>query len=649
MKRIIACLLCTMMILQGSIPADAAEAVVLENTAEELFLNETEESEKAEEPAGSDETEIAEESTDLNETEIAEEAAESDLSEEMENPEEDPLYGRAHGWVEEESDGIQLYSTPDEYTHDSRFDGYEIRKVIDVSSYQLVIDWKQVKATGIDYAFIRAGFRGYGNGALKTDTYFEKNIKNAIANGVKVGVYIFSQAITEQEAVEEAEYLMNLISGYDVSLPVVMDYEYASGSNGSTGRLYNANLSKSQATKICRKFCATVEAEGYTPMLYANKNMLEKSLNASDISKDYKIWLARYNTSAGYSGDYEFWQYTSTAKINGITANEGKVDMNFWYVDPDGWKNPVGKIVEISDTYAKRLYGSSRYETSFEIANALKAELKVSKFSHIIVANGTNFADALAGSYLASIKNAPIIMTNGKNAQDVRNYINNHVKKGGTVYLLGGTAAVPEGVGCGLGEYNVKRLSGKTRYETNLAILKEAKISSSEILVCTGKSFADSLSASATGKPILLVNKELSQEQKTYLSSLSGKTFYILGGTSAVSEALEQELTQYGTVERIGGATRAETSVMIAEKFFKSPSSIVLASSGNFPDGLCGGPLAAKKKVPMILTKTGSESAAKAYAQANDIHEGLVLGGNNEKLITNKTAGNILGWISHMK
>lgn len=638
MKRIIACLLCTMMFLQGSIPADAAEAVILEDTAEELFWNETEESEETEELAGSEETETAKE------------AAESDLSEEMENPEEDPLYGRAHGWVEEESDGIQLYDTTDEYIHDSRFDGYTIRKVIDVSQYQKNIDWVQVKASGIEYAFIRAGFRGYGeSGSLNIDPYFEKNMQNAISAGVKVGVYFFSQAITEKEAVQEAEYVLDLISGYDVTLPVVIDYEYASGTNGFIGRLYNANLSKSQATAVCKKFCSTVELQGYTPMLYANKNMLEQDLNAGEIAKSYKIWLARYNTTADYAGKYEFWQYTSTARVNGITFSNGNVDMNFWYVDPNGWKNPVGKIVEISDTYAKRLYGSNRYETSFEIANALKAELKVSKFSHIIVANGTNFADALAGSYLASIKNAPIIMTNGKNAQDVRNYINNHVKKGGTVYLLGGTAAVPEGVGCGLGEYHVKRLSGKTRYETNLAILKEAKISSSEILVCTGKSFADSLSASATGKPILLVNKELSQEQKNYLSSLSGKTFYILGGTSAVSEALEQELTQYGTVERIGGATRAETSVMIAEKFFKSPSSIVLASSGNFPDGLCGGPLAAKKKVPMILTKTGSESAAKAYAQANDIHEGLVLGGNNEKLITNKTAGNILGWVSHMK
>lgn len=655
MKRIIAYLLCAMMFLQGSASVCAAEETEVLN-----YLEIQEEAEDLESPEVSEIQELQENTENLEEKELPEEdkdSEEQELPEEIkdleeqefleENPDEDPQYGRAHGYTEETKNEVSSGRTT--YEHDSRFDGYEIRKVIDVSSYQLVIDWKQVKAAGIDHAFIRAGFRGYGNGALKTDTYFEKNIKNAIANGVKVGVYIFSQAITEQEAVEEAEYLLDLISGYDVSLPVVMDYEYASGSNGSTGRLYNANLSKSQATKICRKFCATVEAEGYTPMLYANKNMLEKSLNASDISKDYKIWLARYNTSAGYSGDYEFWQYTSTAKINGITVNDGQVDMSFWYVDPNGWKNPVGKIVEISDTYAKRLYGSSRYETSFEIANALKSQLGISKFSHIIVADGTNFADALGGSYLAGIKNAPIIMTNGKNAQDVRNYIQNHVKKGGTVYILGGTAAVPEGVGCGLGDYTVKRLQGKTRYETNLAILKEAKVSSNEILVCTGKTFADSLSGSATGKPMLLVNKTLTEEQRSWLSSLSGKKFYILGGTGAVSTDIENELKVYGTVERIGGSNRYETSVLIAEKFFNSPSSIVLASSSIFADGLCGGPLALKKGAPLILTKTGSESAAKAYAQKYGIHEGLVLGGNNEKLITNKTTGNILGWISHMK
>lgn len=655
MKRIIAYLLCAMMFLQGSASVCAAEEtevlnyLEIQEEAEDLESPEVSEIQELQENTeNSEEKELPEEDKDSEEQELPEEIKDLEEQEFLEeNPDEDPQYGRAHGYTEETKNEVSSGRTT--YEHDSRFDGYEIRKVIDVSSYQLVIDWKQVKAAGIDHAFIRAGFRGYGNGALKTDTYFEKNIKNAIANGVKVGVYIFSQAITEQEAVEEAEYLLDLISGYDVSLPVVMDYEYASGSNGSTGRLYNANLSKSQATKICRKFCATVEAEGYTPMLYANKNMLEKSLNASDISKDYKIWLARYNTSAGYSGDYEFWQYTSTAKINGITVNDGQVDMSFWYVDPNGWKNPVGKIVEISDTYAKRLYGSSRYETSFEIANALKSQLGISKFSHIIVADGTNFADALGGSYLAGIKNAPIIMTNGKNAQDVRNYIQNHVKKGGTVYILGGTAAVPEGVGCGLGDYTVKRLQGKTRYETNLAILKEAKVSSNEILVCTGKTFADSLSGSATGKPMLLVNKTLTEEQKSWLSSLSGKKFYILGGTGAVSTDIENELKVYGTVERIGGSNRYETSVLIAEKFFNSPSSIVLASSSIFADGLCGGPLALKKGAPLILTKTGSESAAKAYAQKYGIHEGLVLGGNNEKLITNKTTGNILGWISHMK
>ncbi len=668
MKRVIAYLLCAMMFLQGSVSVYAEEETkvteYLEIQEEEILeeAKSLEDQEISEEAKNSEDQEISEEAKNSEEQEVSEETKypeEQELSEETkdleeqefleENPDEDPQYGRAHGYGEESENEVSSGRTT--YVHDSKFNGYEIRKVIDVSTHQKNIDWVQVKASGIDYAIIRVGFRGYGeSGTLNKDPYFAQNMKNAISAGVKVGVYIFSQAITEKEAVEEAEYVLDLISGYDVSLPVVMDYEYASGTNGSIGRLYNANLSKSQATKICRKFCATIEAQGYTPMLYANKNMLEKGLNASEISKDYKIWLARYNESADYAGDYEFWQYTSTAKVNGIKedANGGNVDMSFWYVDPNGWKNPVGKIVEISDTYAKRLYGSSRYETSFEIANALKSQLGISKFSHIIVADGSNFADALGGSYLAGIKNAPIIMTNGKNAQDVRNYIQNHVKKGGTVYILGGTAAVPEGVGCGLGDYTVKRLQGKTRYETNLAILKEAKVSSKEILVCTGKTFADSLSGSATGKPILLVNKTLTEEQKTWLSSLSGKKFYILGGTGAVSASLENELKTYGTVERIGGSNRYETSVMIAEKFFTSPSSVVLASSSVFADGLCGGPLALKKGAPLILTKTGSEAAAKAYAQSHGIHEGLVLGGNNEKLITNKTAGNILGWVSHM-
>lgn len=553
---------------------------------------------------------------------------------------EDPQWGRENGYLDEGFYDIQTYSAKaSDYIHDSRFDGYMIKEVIDVSKHQADIDWTKVKKSGIDYAIIRAGFRGYGqSGSYNADTYFKQNIEEALEAGLEVGVYFFSQAITEKEAIAEAEYTLNLIKGYDVSLPVVMDFEYASDQNGLTGRLYEAGLSKKQATKICRAFCSTILNNGYTPMVYANKSMLEKGLNASEIAKDYKIWLANYTTDTSYTGDYEFWQYTQTGRVNGIAGN---VDKSFWYVAPEADEEIENITVNIEDTLADRIYGKTRYETSFKIAEVLKKQLGVEKFDNIIVASGKNFADALAGSYLANIKNAPIVMTNGKNAQDVKNYIKKNLNEGGTVYLLGGTAAVPEGVGCGLQEFRVKRLSGATRYETNIEILKEAGVSGEDILVCTGKNFADSLSGSATKKPILLVSAKLSQQQKKYLSSLSGNEFYVIGGEGAVSISVEDEISKYGTTRRIGGATRFETSVMIAETFFDSPSFMVLAYSNNFPDGLCGGPLAMSMDAPLVLTRTNKETAAKEYAALNGIHKGAVLGG--DILIDDMTAANVFG------
>lgn len=563
------------------------------------------------------------------------------------NPLEDPQWGRENGYL---ADGFfdthAVYAAKSgNYVHNDRFDGYTVKDVIDVSAHQYGINWTKVKQSGIDYAIIRAGFRGYGKtGSYNADAYFEKNIKEALAAGLEVGVYFFSQAISEKEAVAEAKYTLDLIKGYDVTLPVVMDFEYAADANGLVGRLYEAKLSKSKATKICKAFCSTVLDQGYTPMVYANKHMLENGLNASEIAKDYKIWLANYETQTTYTGDYEFWQYTQEGQVDGITT---KVDKNFWYEAPKSDMVIKDIRMNIKDTLADRIYGKTRYETSFKIAEVLKEELGVKKFDNIIVASGKNFADALAGSYLASVKNAPIIMTNGKNAADVREYIKKNLKEDGTVYLLGGTAAVGQGMSCGLSDFNVKRLSGATRYETNIEILKEAKVNREDILVCTGKNFADSLSGSAANRPILLVSGKLSAVQKNFLSTLPGNDFYILGGEGAVSRKIEDEISIYGPTCRIGGATRFETSVMIAENFFESPKNLILAYSNNFPDGLCGGPLAMNMDAPLILTRTGKESAAMVYANENSIHKGAVLGG--DILINDKTAGNVFGRLSELE
>ena len=217
------------------------------------------------------------------------------------------------------------------YTHSDVFDGMNIYNGIDVSYYNKTIDWEEVKESGVDFAIIRAGYRGYGAaGTLCTDVKFTENIEGALDAGIQVGVYYFTEAINKQEAIEEAEYCLDKIKDYDVTLPIVIDYEYPTDSSGPIGRMYKANLSKSAATNNCIAFCETIKDAGYEPMVYANKSDLSTLINGTKLSQSYKIWLANYTTKTTYSNPYEYWQYTSSGSVDGIT---GKVDCNFWYTN----------------------------------------------------------------------------------------------------------------------------------------------------------------------------------------------------------------------------------------------------------------------------------------------------------------------------
>jgi len=278
-----------------------------------------------------------------------------------------------------------------------------------------------------------------------------------------------------------------------------------------------------------------------------------------------------------------------------------------------------------------RLAGNSRYETSFAIANEMKKALGITKFDSIILANSDNFADALAGSYLAAVKKAPIIIAKPKYAGIVCEYLNANLAEGGTIYILGGTVAMPDSILADMAiDYVPQRLAGENRYDTNLAILGEAGVSGKDILVATGQDFADSLSASATGLPILLVNgkpgKTLSEAQKDFLAGVTGK-IYIIGGESAVPKSMVDQIEAASgkETERIAGGSRYETSVKIAEKFLGDATSGVVAYASTFPDGLCGGALAYVTKSPLILCKNG-KTEAPAYAEAAGIRSGYVLG-----------------------
>lgn len=195
---------------------------------------------------------------------------------------------------------------------------------IDVSSHQKEIDWKKVKAAGVEFAIIRVGLRGYGTGALVVDEYFHTNIKAALNAGIKVGVYIFSQAITPEEAIEEAELVLKEIKGYKITFPVVYDPEDISGDTARTD-----DLNGEQLTEHCIAFCETVKEAGYTPMIYVNKRWALTRLDMTRLT-DYDIWLATYVEEPNYPYQFTMWQYSSSGKVNGISGN---VDLNISFVD----------------------------------------------------------------------------------------------------------------------------------------------------------------------------------------------------------------------------------------------------------------------------------------------------------------------------
>ena len=238
---------------------------------------------------------------------------------------DDPTYWKMN---QSSAAGDQLYEetevTFDTYRPRALKDNESLHRGVDVSEWQGKIDWEAVKNDGVEFVFVRVGARGYGSsGKMMEDKYYKTNIQGALNAGLKVGVYVFSQAITPEEAVEEAKFLLDRIGDYDISLPLVFDYEYA----GNPGRLEAAELTKKEATDIWHAFEAAVEAKGYQATLYANKYFLNNQLNAKDIDS---VWLAHYIVETDYTGNYEFWQFTSSGKVKGIA---GKADLDFWFMD----------------------------------------------------------------------------------------------------------------------------------------------------------------------------------------------------------------------------------------------------------------------------------------------------------------------------
>lgn len=194
---------------------------------------------------------------------------------------------------------------------------------IDVSEYQTGIDWTQVKHAGVDFVMIRLGYRGYGEaGTLVLDPMFREHMDGALNAGLEVGVYFFSQAVTDDEVREEAGFVLEHIKDYPITYPVVFDTEEIKFDTARTD-----HLSNEQFTRNCILFCDQIKAAGYDTMIYANMKWFAFKLDLTKLV-DYKKWYADYEPVPQSPYAYAMWQYSETGKVPGI---EGNVDLNIWF------------------------------------------------------------------------------------------------------------------------------------------------------------------------------------------------------------------------------------------------------------------------------------------------------------------------------
>jgi hypothetical protein len=272
-----------------------------------------------------------------------------------------------------------------------------------------------------------------------------------------------------------------------------------------------------------------------------------------------------------------------------------------------------------------RLGAGDRYATSRAIADEFKKKLGADKFGCVILTCGDNFADAMSASSLGKANNAPILLVNNRDINSTIEYIKNNLDLNGKVYIVGGSDVVSGSLESLLQGYNVSRLAGDTRYETNFEVLK-AIDKPKEIALCSGNSFPDSLSVSSTGKAIMLVNKRLTDYQRNFIKDITN--IYIIGGSDVVSLEIENEVKSNSKCERISGDDRYETSYAVARRFFPGQKdNLVLASGDNFPDGLCGGNFSAVVlNTPLLLVNRNNYADANSYALQSNCFRYYIMG-----------------------
>lgn len=304
----------------------------------------------------------------------------------------------------------------------------------------------------------------------------------------------------------------------------------------------------------------------------------------------------------------------------------------------------------------RRFAGAERYGTAMSIANGLKKNLSVDKFDSIIVASGENYPDALSGSSLVRSKDqAPVLLIGKSTENEIISYIKSNLSENGRVYLLGGPGVISDGFENKLksiyknSRTEIIRLYGVNRYLTNLEILKASGLEGEELIICSGNGYADSLSASATGNPILLVDNSLTYTQQQFIeTNLKPSKITLIGGPSVVSESIEANLKKYANkndieLRRIYGDTRYETSMEIAKTYFSKESCdgvVTIAYGDNFPDGLAGSSLTMSIKSPLILVTEDRVNDIKPYIASYGMDKVVILGGIG--VISDKAVKNLM-------
>ena len=225
---------------------------------------------------------------------------------------------------------LNQYDT-EKFVEENGFIRYQDGKAVagvDVSEHQGTIDWQQVKDAGFEYAILRVAYRGMTEGGLNVDSTFEQNYQGATAAGLKVGVYFFSQAITQEEAREEAQYVLDTLDGRELDYPVVFDWEIPIPSEQLPAEDLRAyDISGEVVTAMAKAFCQEIQSNGYTPCVYTNKSMAYNTFNLEEL-KDFPLWYAEYQPAPSLYYHFQMWQYSASGTVPGIA---GSADLNICF------------------------------------------------------------------------------------------------------------------------------------------------------------------------------------------------------------------------------------------------------------------------------------------------------------------------------